>query len=178
MRARIVVFFPDLRYTMRMNIFDLIQRQAIPEPWAEGEKIPWNDPAFSERMLREHLSQAHDLASRRTERIERHVDWIHSALLGGEASAILDLGCGPGLYATRFAARGHRVTGIDYGPASVRYARLQAAESGLPCEIIESDIRKADYGVDRFDLAMLIFGEFNVFHPDDARAILRKAHTA
>jgi hypothetical protein len=25
---------------------------------------------------------------------------------------------------------------------------------------------------------MLIFGEFNVFHPDDARAILRKVHAA
>ena len=161
---------------MRMNLLDLIARQPVPEPWTEGEKIPWHDPAFSERMLREHLSQAHDLASRRSERIDRHVEWIDGVLLGGKASAILDLGCGPGLYAVRLARRGHTVTGVDFSPASIAYARQQAAEAGAACEFVEADIRRADYGVGRFDLAMLIFGEFNVFHPDDARAILRRVH--
>lgn len=41
----------------------MINRTKIPEPWSEGEKIPWNEPAFSERMLKEHLSQNHDAAS-------------------------------------------------------------------------------------------------------------------
>jgi len=45
-----------------VNLTDLINRK-MPEPWAE--KIPWDDPAFSERMLKEHLSQEHDAASRR-----------------------------------------------------------------------------------------------------------------
>ena len=44
------------------NLLDLIRREAAPEPWAEGEKIPWDDPGFSRRMLEEHLSQAHDAA--------------------------------------------------------------------------------------------------------------------
>jgi len=34
-----------------MNIMQLITRIETPEPWSEGEKIPWNDPGFSERML-------------------------------------------------------------------------------------------------------------------------------
>ena len=48
-----------------MNLLHVIQRSPAPVPWAEGENIPWHDPAFSERMLTEHLSQAHDAASRR-----------------------------------------------------------------------------------------------------------------
>lgn len=32
---------------------------------AEESKIPWNEPAFSQRMLANHLSQDHDWASRR-----------------------------------------------------------------------------------------------------------------
>ena len=41
-----------------MNLIDIIRRPANPVPYSEGEKIPWNDPAFSARMLREHLDEA------------------------------------------------------------------------------------------------------------------------
>ncbi len=32
-----------------MNLLDLVHRQPIPEPWSEGEKIPWDDVHFSSR---------------------------------------------------------------------------------------------------------------------------------
>ena len=160
-----------------MNLTELIHRTPRPVPWTEGEKIPWNEPGFSARMLREHLSQDHDAASRRFAVIDRHVDWIHKVVLGGRTTSVLDLGCGPGLYASRLARLGHHCTGIDFSPASVAYAREQAAAQGLDCHYTEGDIRKADFG-SGYGLAMLIFGEFNVFHPDDTRRILRKAHAA
>ena len=77
-----------------MELLDLVHRTAAPAPWSEGDNIPWNDPAFSQRMLQEHLSQAHDAASRRTEKIEKHVAWIHHTLLAGRPARILDLGRG------------------------------------------------------------------------------------
>ena len=64
-----------------MKITDLINDPAPPTPWAQGDNIPWNDPEFSERMLREHLSSEHDLASRREEIIDRQVSWIHDHVL-------------------------------------------------------------------------------------------------
>ena len=70
---------------------DILSRAAA-KPFAVGDKIPWHEPGFSARMLREHLSQAHDAASRRTEKIERHVDWIHNEVLGTRPSRILDVG--------------------------------------------------------------------------------------
>ena len=39
---------------------------------------------------------------------------------------ILDLGCGPGLYASEFAMRGHSVTGIDFSAESIRFAEENA----------------------------------------------------
>lgn len=81
-------------------------------------KIPWDDADFSQ-MLREHLSQKHDMASRRIEWIDKQVAWIHEHLLGGRPSSTLNLGCGPGFYSHRLAARGHRCHGIDFGPASI-----------------------------------------------------------
>jgi len=61
---------------INLDLIDIIHRKAVPPPWSEGEKIPWDEPGFSQRMLLEHLSQEHDAASRRIETIERQVEWI------------------------------------------------------------------------------------------------------
>lgn len=160
-----------------MKLIDIIHRQNHPKPWAEGEKIPWNDPDFSRRMLKEHLSQTHDAASRRFPIIDEHVDWIHNHVLHGQPTRILDLGCGPGLYTHRLAKLGHTCVGIDFSPASIAYAREQAESSGLNCQYFEQDIRTADYGTG-YGLVMSIFGEFNVFRPEEAKQILIKAYDA
>jgi len=160
-----------------MEWMDIVRRQSFPEPWAEGEKIPWNDPEFSRRMLREHLSQEHDAASRRFETVDRHVAWIHNHVLQGKPARILDLGCGPGLYTSRLAKLGHRCAGIDFSPASIEYARARADEAGLDCAYTQQDIRSADFG-GGYGLVMSIFGELNVFRPAEARTILEKASRA
>jgi SAM-dependent methyltransferase len=160
-----------------MNLIDLVERRAEPEPWAEGEKIPWDDLGFSERMLQEHLTDRHDAASRRSAIIDRHVEWIHTEVLKQRPSRVLDLGCGPGLYTSRLAHLGHQCVGIDFGPASIDYARQQAQGHRLECDYRLGDIRQVDYG-DGFDLVMLIFGEFNVFRPDDAALIIQKSRNA
>ena len=165
------------RERITLKLLDIVRRQGVPEPWAEGEKIPWNDPDFSRRMLNEHLSQEHDAASRRFEIIDNHVKWIHDQVLKGNPTRILDLGCGPGLYTNRLARLGHRCVGIDFSPASIAYASEQAEEAGLECTYIQQDIRTADYG-DEYGLVMSIFGEFNVFRPEEAKGILEKAYRA
>jgi SAM-dependent methyltransferase len=159
------------------DLLEVVHRAEIPEPWAEGEKIPWNDPEFSRRMLAEHLSQEHDWASRRAATIDMHVDWIHRSVLSEVPSRVLDLGCGPGLYAARLAALGHTCTGIDFSPASISYAGEQASKSRLACTYVLEDVRLADFGTDNA-LVMFIFGESNVFTRDDFEKILRKAHAA
>lgn len=156
-----------------MRLQDVIGVPA-PTPWGEADNIPWNDPAFSERMLREHLSQAHNAASRRAATIDEHVRWIDGQL-ARRPSRILDLGCGPGLYASRLAQRGHQCTGVDYSPASIAYAREVAEREHLTCTYVEADIRLAE--IDQtFDLVMLISGELNVFSRPSAHTVLNNAH--
>ena len=174
---RLIVSSPAVRKNTLVTLLDIVHRQTAPIAWAEGEKIPWSEPAFSGRMLREHLSQQHDAASRRSVRIMQQVRWIHDQLLGGRPTRVLDLACGPGLYTARLAALGHDCVGIDFAPASIAYARTAAEEAQLACAYHLADIRTAAYG-DGFGLVMLIFGEFNVFQPADAREILTKARRA
>lgn len=157
-----------------MNFSDILYRTIPPEPWSEGEKIPWDEPRFSRRMLEYHLSQDSDAASRRTEIIDMHVEWINALLGTGGSKNILDLACGPGLYGHRLSRKGHKVKGIDFSPASIEWARKVADEDSLDVEFVCSDVRSAEYG-HNFDLAMLLFGEIDVFSKSDVRRILRKA---
>ena len=160
-----------------MTVADLVNLRRPPVPWQEGDNIPWDDPAFSKRMLREHLSQDHDAASRRKEIVDAHVAWIHTHVLKERSTRILDLGCGPGLYSNRLAKLGHTCVGIDFSPAAIAHARQDAEAESLPCEYRLGDLRTTDYGGD-YGLVMQIFGEINVFAPGDAQVILRKAREA
>lgn len=153
----------------------LFKRKSPPEPWSEGDNIPWNNPEFSQRMLREHLSQDHDAASRKTEKIKLHVDWIHREVLSESPSRILDLGCGPGFYMQRLARLNHTCFGVDYSPASINYAEEQAKQENLDIHYVHEDVRIAEFTND-IDLLMMIYGEFNVFKKQDIMEILKNAY--
>ena len=157
-----------------MNLTDIIQRNMDLKPWAEGERIPWDDSDFSRRILAEHLTQEHDAASRRMTKIKRQVNWIHTQVLGRQPTRILDLGCGPGLYAAPFTKRGHTYTGIDFSPACIEYAN-QNAPAGS--NYLLADVRSAEYGSD-YGLVLFIFGALNIVPQPNAETILRKAHAA
>ncbi|MEZ5357466.1 MAG: methyltransferase domain-containing protein [Candidatus Zixiibacteriota bacterium] len=160
-----------------MNLIDICKPDFAANISAStSRKIPWDDPEFSRRMLAEHLSQAHDLASRRQETIDQHIDWLQSNVLSNGPARILDLGCGPGFYAERLADLGHTIRGIDFSPASIAYAKENSRHKNS-CEYIHADIRAAEFG-ENFDAAFLIYGEFNVFSPDEAKALLQKMYHA
>jgi SAM-dependent methyltransferase len=160
-----------------MKLSDIVTREIPALPWVDGEKIPWDEPGFSGRMLKEHLSQDHNAASRKFEIVHRQVDYLEHAAGGDRDLKILDLTCGPGLHSLDFARRGHSAVGVDFSPASIEWASAQAAEQSLDCEFVRGDIRRTEFG-SGFDLAMLLFGEINVFSQDDLRKIVGKARRA
>jgi len=125
-------------------------------------------------MLAEHLDATHDGASRRGAAIDRQVSWIHERLLAGRRTTLLDLGCGPGLYTSRFARLGHRCVGLDMGPAAIAHAREQAARDQLDCTYVLGDLRSLPFG-DGFGLVFFSYGEPSVFSRSQLRRILVRA---
>ena len=149
----------------------LLQRLAERPPlFEQGEPLFWNDPHISKQMLAAHLDPELEAASRTPDVIDRTVDWLTSKLRLQPGDRLLDLGCGPGLYATRFAERGVQVTGVDYSRRSIDYAVAQAEERGLPIEYVYQDYVTMDasrYAGD-FKAVVLIYGDICVL-ADEAR---------
>jgi len=153
-----------------VKLSELIDRPPL-EPWKTAPGIPWHEPDFSARMLREHLSQEHDAASRRFSRIDRHVEWLHEQVIPRTRGSILDLGCGPGFYTSRLARRGHRCFGIDVSPASIEHARADATEADLACTYMLADLRSAPLGAGH-GAALLLYGQLNALPRSDIERVL------
>jgi SAM-dependent methyltransferase len=173
----------DERLTKLEQALGRIYRRPQPAvPWRHGTNLPWDDPAFSERMLREHLDQSHGAASRQRPELLRQVDWLWSHLDLRSGSRVLDITCGPGLYAVELARRGVEVTGIDFSPASIRYGRACAAEQGVDsrCRFVQADVRTAlpEHAGQGYDAALFLYGQLAVFTRAEAAALLRGAAAA
>jgi SAM-dependent methyltransferase len=132
-----------------------------PEPFAPHDAPFWDDPYIGSQMLTAHLDPGTDAASRRPETIRATVDHLVRALGLAPGSHLLDLGCGPGLYASEFARRGVRVSGIDLSAGSIAYARTQAEAAGLDIEYRIADYTTVDLG-GPYDAAVLIYLDFGV----------------
>jgi SAM-dependent methyltransferase len=151
----------------------------VPAPWQQRDgNLPWDDPAFSERMLREHLDESHGAASR--VRVERtmQLEWLWPRLGLQPNSHVFDVTCGPGLYAVELAGRGCRVTGLDFSPAAIDYARHLARAEGVSaqCRFGQGDVRhmESQYDGAGFDAALLLYGQLAVFPRAEAETLLAR----
>ena len=132
----------------------------------------WADPHVAQQMLALHLSDDHEAASRPSADIDAMAAWIDQKLhLAGKR--VVDLGCGPGLYACRFQAAGAHVTGIDLSESSIAYAREHGCPGGA--FIVGSYL---DTALPTADVFTLIYGDVCAMPPRARQELFRKVHTA
>jgi SAM-dependent methyltransferase len=164
----------DVRKALTEGLWRIYTRPETPEPWTNGGNLPWDDPVFAKRMLREHLDESHGAASRVTGERLMLVDWIWNRLDLDRGAQLLDVTCGPGLYAVEFARRGCQVTGIDFSPAAIAYARDQARHLRIEdrCRFVEQDVRSMNFSGSGFDAATFIYGQLAVFPQEEAKTLL------
>ena len=130
----------------------------------------WTDEHTSEQMLAYHLNGEIDVSSRRTSFIDDSVRWMTSRFGLSTNSRIIDFGCGPGLYTSRFAKLGAEVCGVDFSPRSIQYARESAGHKNLDISYIEADY--LEYQPEgKFDLITMIMCDYCALSPRQ-RALL------
>jgi SAM-dependent methyltransferase len=162
---------------MDQMISHLIELQQKPAPFAPGEALFWDDPHISSQMLKAHLDPHIDAASRRLETIDRSVKWLIETLGLKTGAPILDLGCGPGLYALRFARAGLQVTGVDTSRRSIEYAINDANENNLNIRYRYQNYLEMD-DEDQYQAAFLIYGDFCPLDPDQRSRLLKNIQRA
>jgi ubiquinone/menaquinone biosynthesis C-methylase UbiE len=156
-------------------LWRIYHRPDGPQPWLLRDgNLPWDEPGFSERMLREHLDESHGAASRQRAERTAQIEWLWQKLRLQSGHKLLDVTCGPGLYAAEFAKRGIEVIGIDFSPAAIAYARQVAEREGVNgrCHFHQQDIRRMKVTGNAFDAAILLYGQLAVFRREEAEAIL------
>ncbi|MEW2556908.1 class I SAM-dependent methyltransferase [Streptomyces zhihengii] len=90
-------------------------------------------------------------------------------------SRILDLCCGPGLFAVPLALKGHRVTGVDLSPSMLERARTACAAAGADVRLVRADMLTFTEP-DSYDVVLNVFTSFGYFaDPADNLAVLRNA---
>lgn len=139
---------------MKEILAQLAELQKKPEPFTPGEALFWDDPHISKHMLAAHLDPDTEAASRRPQVIDRSVEWLIATLPLRAGDSILDLGCGPGLYASRHARENNLQ--ITY-----RY------ENYL-------DLKDEDL----YDAALLIYGDFCPLNPGQRAKLLQNVYRA
>jgi SAM-dependent methyltransferase len=160
-----------------LDLRQLQQLQQRPAPFTPGEPHFWDDPHISKQMLDAHLSTSTDAASRRPEIIDRSVEWLISALTLGAEKSILDLGCGPGLYAARLAQHGLKVTGVDLSQRSIDYASEYSRENQLAITYRCQNYLTVEE-TNKYDAALLIYGDVCPLSPQQRSQLLSNVHRA
>ncbi len=89
-------------------------------------------------------------------------------LAGRSALDALDAGCGTGFLSFELAARGHRVTGVDFAPAMLAEARRKAAERSVSIRFEEADAEQLPFMPGSFDLAISRHLLWTLPHPEAA----------
>lgn len=130
----------------------------------------WTDPYISKNLLAAHLDEQTDGASRNRKIREKTVNWIADQLQSD--SRILDLGCGPGLYALEFAKLGYKVTGIDFNRESIKYANKNSRLNNLVTYRYQNYLQ--DPIVGKYSAAVMIYCDFGALVPQEQKLLLEK----
>jgi SAM-dependent methyltransferase len=159
-----------------MDIANILTLSRQPRLYEKGTAVMWTDEYISRQLLEIHLNPASNAASRNPGTIERLVGWMRQEI-GSNRRTILDLGCGPGLYAERFARAGYDVTGVDFSANSIAYAREQAKKMGLNVDYARLNYLDMDYR-EQFDAVLMIYCDFGVLTADERVLLIKKIYAA
>jgi len=135
----------------------------------------WNDHHISGEMLKAHLAPDTDAASYKPDTIAAICRYLPVVMGLKEGAEIIDLGCGPGLYARELCKQGFSVTGIDRSASSIDYARkLNAGRQA----VFVNDSYLKPFGINSFDAAIMISKDYGVLSPNSRKALLFNIHSA
>lgn len=158
---------------MMKELFKYLRK---PDLYAESTSKFWDDEHISKGMLEAHLHPKWEAASRGHDFIDKSVEWIENIIPSFNKN-LLDLGCGPGLYAERLYEKGYEVTGIDFSKRSIEYAKDKASQKNQNINYIYKNYLEINYK-NKFDIVTLIYCDFVVLSDNNREILLKKVYNS
>ncbi len=158
-----------------MNIEQLVKYIKKSSLYESGTSVMWTDPYISKQLLKFHIDESNDVASRSDAKIDLIIKWIEMKTKKSKIK-ILDLGCAPGLYAEKLAKHGHSVVGVDFSNTAIDYARNITKKNKSNIEYSCDNYLNINYE-NKFDLVILIYMDFCVLKPDERLQVLKNIKT-
>lgn len=132
----------------------------------------WTDEHIRKSLLKAHLDENNDGASRKRDKRCKIIKWINDNI--NKNSSIIDLGCGPGLYSYELGFLGYDVLGVDFNIDSIRYA---IENNGIlnkvnykHCDYLKDDIEG------KYNVAIMIWCDFGALIPNEQKTLLKKLY--
>ncbi len=156
-----------------MQMKQVFQHLKKPPLYSPSTSAFWDDAHISKGMLEAHLHPTWDAASRSHAFIDRSVEWIARVAPPENYPRLLDLGCGPGLYAGRFHRKGYQVTGVDFSRRSIAYAKEQDPD----IDFFYQNYLEMNYE-GAYDLVTLIFCDYSVLSDENRATLMERIYRA
>ena len=157
---------------MNNKIIEALKKPAVYTP--SGTAF-WDDDYISGQMLKAHLAPDFEGASRKLSFIEKSAVWLSGLVPPSDYPQLLDIGCGPGIYAERFARAGYQVTGVDFSRRSIDYARQSARSQGLDISYLYQNYLEMELQ-QSFDFAVMIYCDYGALSADGRKNIMDRVY--
>lgn len=145
-----------------------LEKLKRPAPFEPGNMTLWENGYIASNVLKKHLQPDIDSGSRKKTTIISAANWISdkNPLKGN----LLDIGCGPGLYARLLENSGFCYYGIDISEYQIAFANKNYAGSHIRFET--RDLRKME--PDRpYHTVLMLYGIYSFYQPDERAALLK-----
>lgn len=152
------------------NIFKFLKN---PEPFESSNNNIWIEGMLEDYTLNSYLDNNIPGGSPNDNFIKETVEFINLNNKFSKGKKVLDLGCGPGLYAKKLAKKNYQVTGVDISQKAINYAKKENNDSSIDyyCEdILNFNITK------KYDICLLIYQTFSTFSQKNREIILQKIY--
>lgn len=155
-------------------MFDSIRKVLEKPPlYKKTEGAFWDDEHISKQMLKAHLDPNFEGASRKAKFIEESATWINKTVPSSSNPLLLDIGCGPGIYAEKFTKLGYQVTGVDFSRRSIDYGRASARKQNLNINYIYENYLEMDLK-QQFDFITMIYCDYGALAENERKVLMEK----
>jgi SAM-dependent methyltransferase len=161
-----------------IDLSRILLAQEKPQPFEPGRAPVLDRPTYRQpdAILPPGPDPGRGQPATRNHRPHHEMDCVTSVGLQ-PGDHILDLGCGPGLYAQRLAQAGFQVTGVDFSQNSIDYAHSQAREKQLPIQYRCQSYLELDEPA-LYSAVLLIYGDFCPLSPEQRAKLLANVRRA